>query len=80
MSILREIAKQIKSLRVQFSELTLLGMPDVNPTPQNLGVLQYNSLTGIWTAEAPELIDAVIDGGVANSVHLEELDIDGGGA
>lgn len=84
MSILKEIAKQIRAvddkLSLFQSSRTLLGLIDVTPQPQNLGVLQYNSLSGMWTAEAPETINAVIDGGVASTIHLEILDIDGGGA
>lgn len=73
MSILGQIAKHIRSI-------TLGSLIDVTSSPQNLGVLQYNSLTRAWVAAAPEEINAVIDGGEASSVNYQLDDIDGGGA
>lgn len=79
-NILTEVGRRLAEVKKQVANRTLLSLLDVDPQPVNLGVLQYNSLTGIWNAEPPELIGAVIDGGVADTIHLEVLDIDGGGA
>ena len=79
-NILIEIGKQFSLLKRRIANLRLIDLRDITSNPINLGVLQYNSLTGQWTAEPPELIGAVIDGGIANTIHLEVLDIDGGGA
>jgi hypothetical protein len=79
-NILTQVGRKLAEVKKQIADKTLLSLLDVNPNPVNLGVLQYNSLTSQWTAEPPELIGAVIDGGVADTVHLEALDIDGGGA
>ena len=79
-NILTEIGRRLAQVKKQIADKTLLSLLDVNPNPVNLGVLQYNSLTNQWIAEPPELIGAVIDGGLADTIHLEILDIDGGGA
>lgn len=79
-NILTEVGRRLAQVKKQIADKTLLSLLDVNPNPVNLGVLQYNSLTNQWIAEPPELIGAVIDGGFADTIHLEILDIDGGGA
>lgn len=79
-NILTEIGRRLAQVKKQIADKTLLSLQDVNPNPVNLGVLQYNSLTNQWIAEPPELIGAVIDGGLADTIHIEILDIDGGGA
>jgi hypothetical protein len=79
-SILSEVGKQFSLLKRRISNLGLSDLSDVLPDPQNLGVLQYNSLTKRWSASPPELIGAVIDGGLASTSHVGVFDIDGGGA
>lgn len=79
-SILSEVGKQFSLLKKRISDLRLVDLGDVSSSPQNLGVLQYNSLSGLWTAQAPEVIEAALDGGQAGTIHLDILEIDGGGA
>ena len=79
-SILSQIGSRLSLLKKRIAEKTLVSLVDVDPNVQNLGVLQYNSLTGIFTSQPPELIGAVLDGGNASTIHLEALTIDGGGA
>ena len=79
MSILGIISRHIREVAIELRNKTLNSLKDVGSI-QNLGVLQYNSLTGEWTAVAPEEIDAVIDGGLASSTNYQLADIDGGGA
>ena len=48
---------------------------------QNLQTLQYDLSSNRWNAVGDsDFIDAIIDGGIANSVYTEGFDIDGGGA
>jgi hypothetical protein len=80
-SILQLVGRKIADLKKSVSEKTLQSLFDVNSqTPQNLGVLQYNSLSGLWSAQPPEIIEAALDGGHADTIHLDILEIDGGGA
>lgn len=79
-NILSEIGNQFSLLKKRISDLRLVDLSDTVSNPQNLGVLQYNSFSGLWTAQAPEVIEAALDGGRAGTIHLDILEIDGGGA
>lgn len=49
--------------------------------PEDLSALQYNASRNLWEAvPTNEFVDGLIDGGHADTIHLEILDIDGGGA
>ena len=81
MSILGQIAKYIREVKVDLKNKTINGLADVKDgRPGNLSVLQYNGLENQWIFAPPEEIGAVVDGGVAGTVHLTELTLDGGGA
>lgn len=44
-------------------------------------ILQYDSATQLWLSRAnDEFFDGSIDGGLADTVHIDVLDIDGGQA
>jgi hypothetical protein len=57
---------------------------DVEATnPEDFSVLQYNSLTSKWVSVAnTDFVDAVIDGGEADSEpdYVDAFDLDGGNA
>lgn len=55
----------------------------VAPNPVDLSILQYNSQISKWESVAnTEFIDAVIDGGLADSEsdYVDAFDLDGGNA
>jgi hypothetical protein len=55
-------------------------LDDVDPSGvRDLSVLQYDESRSSWVARTEdEFFDATIDGGFADTVHLEVFDIDGG--
>lgn len=79
-SILSQIGNQFSLIKRRITNLSLAQLIDVEPSPLNLGVLQYNSFTKLWSSQPPELIEAALDGGQADTIHLDILEIDGGGA
>jgi hypothetical protein len=81
MSILGFIGKHLRDLKVELANKTLISLTDVKTErPGNLSVLQYNGNENQWIFAPPEEIGAVVDGGVAGTVHLTVLTLDGGGA
>lgn len=82
MSILGQIGKYIREVKRDLAEKTLTSLFDVqsNGEPQHLSLLQWNSPQQKWLTAIPDEIAPVIDGGYSDTVHLEILDIDGGGA
>lgn len=61
---------------------TLNELTDVESiNPEDLSALQYNAVRNLWEAvPTNEFMDGLIDGGHADTIHLEILDIDGGSA
>lgn len=77
MNIVREVAEQIRHLK---ESNRLDSLRDVDHSGvRDLSVLQYDDTQSMWVARAEdEFFDATIDGGFADTLHLEVFDIDGG--
>ena len=83
---------EIKNISGELNGLPTIGggsvalddVTDVEATnPDDLSVLQYNSITSKWVAVAnTDFVDAVIDGGQAGSEldYVDAFDLDGGNA
>lgn len=64
------------------TSLKLAQLEDIDQTNLADGsTIQYDSSSGDWkTVTETDFVDAVIDGGHANSSYVDAFDIDGGGA
>ena len=87
MSILGSIGSKIKELKDSLGDITLSNLPDTEPGVHNESILKYDCIIqcmeGSCLAGAgsgTEFLDGVVDGGVADTIHIEILDLDGGHA
>lgn len=87
MSILGSIGSKIKELKDSLGDITLSNLPDTEPGVHNESILKYDASSNVWRAvvlagagSGTEFLDGVVDGGVADTIHQEILDLDGGHA
>jgi hypothetical protein len=54
---------------------------DISTPIEDLSAIQYNATRGLWeSVPVNDFVDGLIDGGHADTIHIEMLDIDGGRA